>query len=582
MQTSFSTTGSTILPVLWRMNLYLVLVLLCIQGMFVTTVFAADRTSVKTGSHSVTININADDKEQDANTAHSVTTTNNDNDDDEASHDEDNHHEDDRDVVQILGDALLMAGEDAHNVVSVVGSSTAEGNVSHDIVSILGDIKVRGTVDHDSVAVFGSNDVNNKVGNDVVAVLGDIKLGSQAEVDHDVVSIGGTVTRDPGSIVHGAVHTIGPHLGLGRLGWLHSWIHNCLLKGRLLAFVPDLSWAWSIAFTALFVYLLTALLFPRAVNRCVTVLEESPGHSALTALLAVIGMPLFILLLCITVIGIIAIPFIGMALMIAAFFGKVVILAWLGRRLIKGNQSSSAANHPALSVLIGGIILMLLYVIPIVGLIAYKLVGFMGFGVVLYALLQEIKSRRDNSTGGPGGINNNPADLADAGPSIVHSASTQAKSGSSESSANDTTAMSGSAIELTSLPRAGFWIRMVALLIDSILVGAIVNFALHDSERFGIDLHHMTVALLVIYGIAMWKLKGATVGDIIFKLQVIRADGREIDWPTAVVRGLSCFLSLTVIFLGFLWIAFDTHKQAWHDKIAGTLVVRHPNGMSLV
>jgi uncharacterized RDD family membrane protein YckC len=48
------------------------------------------------------------------------------------------------------------------------------------------------------------------------------------------------------------------------------------------------------------------------------------------------------------------------------------------------------------------------------------------------------------------------------------------------------------------------------------------------------------------------------------------------------VRALSCFLSLVVAGLGFIWIAFDPDHQAWHDKIAGTAVVRVPKGVSLL
>ena len=77
----------------------------------------------------------------------------------------------------------------------------------------------------------------------------------------------------------------------------------------------------------------------------------------------------------------------------------------------------------------------------------------------------------------------------------------------------------------------------------------------------------------------MWKLRGATVGGIIFDLHVIRVDGRPMDWSTAGLRALSCFLSLAVAGLGFFWIAFDDKKQGWHDKIANTVVVRgHKNG----
>jgi uncharacterized RDD family membrane protein YckC len=87
---------------------------------------------------------------------------------------------------------------------------------------------------------------------------------------------------------------------------------------------------------------------------------------------------------------------------------------------------------------------------------------------------------------------------------------------------------------------------------------------------------------LATYGAIMWKLKGTTVGGIVCNLKVIRVDGRPMDWPTSVIRALGCFLSLIVVGLGFIWIAFDEGRQSWHDKIAGTAVVRSPQGVSLL
>ena len=106
-----------------------------------------------------------------------------------------------------------------------------------------------------------------------------------------------------------------------------------------------------------------------------------------------------------------------------------------------------------------------------------------------------------------------------------------------------------------------------------ILVG-VVFAMIHADDVF--------LPVLAAYGAVMWKLKGTTVGGILCRLKVVRADGRAIDWPTSAVRALSCFLSLVVAGLGFLWIAFDKDRQGWHDKIAGTLVVRVPQGVSLV
>jgi uncharacterized RDD family membrane protein YckC len=124
------------------------------------------------------------------------------------------------------------------------------------------------------------------------------------------------------------------------------------------------------------------------------------------------------------------------------------------------------------------------------------------------------------------------------------------------------------------LPRAGFWIRMGALLLDLLMVGILMSMLHHSSN--------LQLVVLAIYGALMWKLRGTTVGGLVFHLQVIRVDGRPIDWETAIVRALACFLSMAVAGLGFFWIAFDPGKQGWHDKIAGTAVVRVPRAMPLV
>jgi uncharacterized RDD family membrane protein YckC len=55
-----------------------------------------------------------------------------------------------------------------------------------------------------------------------------------------------------------------------------------------------------------------------------------------------------------------------------------------------------------------------------------------------------------------------------------------------------------------------------------------------------------------------------------------------MTFVVALVRSLAAAFSVIVLFLGFLWIAWDRDKQGWHDKIAGTIVVRLPRSMPLV
>jgi uncharacterized RDD family membrane protein YckC len=72
------------------------------------------------------------------------------------------------------------------------------------------------------------------------------------------------------------------------------------------------------------------------------------------------------------------------------------------------------------------------------------------------------------------------------------------------------------------------------------------------------------------------------VGGIVLNLQVVRQDGQPLNFLTAFVRSLAALFSALVFFLGFFWIGWDRDKQGWHDKIAGTVVVRVPKSTSLV
>jgi uncharacterized RDD family membrane protein YckC len=133
-------------------------------------------------------------------------------------------------------------------------------------------------------------------------------------------------------------------------------------------------------------------------------------------------------------------------------------------------------------------------------------------------------------------------------------------------------------------PRAGVSLRLGALAIDAVLSGLIMALVSGLLPRF-LHFHDGPggwLVVLAIYGAIMWKHKGTTIGGIVCGLKVVRVDNRELDWSTAVVRALACFLSLAVAGLGFIWVAIDDDKQSWHDKIAGTAVVVVPKGTSLV
>ena len=151
---------------------------------------------------------------------------------------------------------------------------------------------------------------------------------------------------------------------------------------------------------------------------------------------------------------------------------------------------------------------------------------------------------------------------------------------------------------------AGFVTRYVAFLLD-VLVVAFVSFLFFTIlqvtlEFFGIDAlmtlatqsretARQTVVLggalrwlltivggfltFGIYSIVAWLLVGKTVGKALMGLRVLGQDGRRLTFSQALIRALSYYISGLALFIGFLWVLVDDRRQAWHDKLARTLVV---------
>jgi uncharacterized RDD family membrane protein YckC len=85
----------------------------------------------------------------------------------------------------------------------------------------------------------------------------------------------------------------------------------------------------------------------------------------------------------------------------------------------------------------------------------------------------------------------------------------------------------------------------------------------------------LVILLGVAYVLGFWLTKQATPGKLAIGARIV--DARTGGKPSVgqfILRYLGYFLSSLPLGLGFLWVAFDRRKQGWHDKIAGTVVVR--------
>jgi uncharacterized RDD family membrane protein YckC len=133
---------------------------------------------------------------------------------------------------------------------------------------------------------------------------------------------------------------------------------------------------------------------------------------------------------------------------------------------------------------------------------------------------------------------------------------------------------------------AGFWVRLVALIIDSVvvsLVGTVVFLAFGGNYWEGVvvaetsdGMSEITVnawayVATFIYSVFFLAIWGTTPGKRILNIYVLDAQGRKrLGLIRAIARTLATFLSGIILLIGYLMVAFRRDKRALHDLIAGT------------
>ena len=129
----------------------------------------------------------------------------------------------------------------------------------------------------------------------------------------------------------------------------------------------------------------------------------------------------------------------------------------------------------------------------------------------------------------------------------------------------------------------GFRRRGIAAVIDWLVIGVVVSLSIGYHGQLAPP--HSTVKVVVYYALAAlvawlyfaameacaWQ---ATLGKLVVGVRVTTLDGRRIGVGRATARLLAKLLSLALLGFGFVLAGVDARKQALHDKLAGTLVVR--------
>ena len=135
---------------------------------------------------------------------------------------------------------------------------------------------------------------------------------------------------------------------------------------------------------------------------------------------------------------------------------------------------------------------------------------------------------------------------------------------------------------------AGFWIRVGAALIDTVLVLIITlpilfsiygtNYLVNDSFFAGFWDALISYILPAIVIIIFWVYKSATPGKMVTKLTIVDAKtGGKPSNGQFIGRYFAYYVSIIPLFLGIIWVGIDKRKQGWHDKLAGTVVIRNKN-----
>ncbi len=445
----------------------------------------------------------------------------------------------DRKMVRIGSDVTVETNQSQREVVVVRGNVTLNGNVRHDVV-----------------VISGKAVINGRVGGDLVVVLGSAELGESAEVERDAVIIGGTLRTAAGARIGGDRIVFDPGRIPGLL-YVTEWVRAGLLLGRPLP--HQLGWVWVVAGVFLLLNVLLSVLFPKTIDRCVETVQKRPMGSLFAGLLVLVLFAPLMFLLAISMVGIVVIPFVICALVASLFLGKVTLYRYAGQQF--GRQlGASVLENPMIALLAGTFIFYLLYMVPVIGFMVWAIVSLWGVGAVATAAAANFKREREKIPAPvavsmpvmePGGAGTGPSigvpPVASAAPPVYPEPGT------------------------AMLPRVGFWARLMATLLDAILIVPCTFLV-----------HQFLPLLWIAYHVGMWAWKGTTIGGIVLSQKVVRLDGRPIDLSVALVRSLSSILSLVAFGLGFFWAGWSREKQSWHDKIAGTVIAKVPKGMSLI
>jgi uncharacterized RDD family membrane protein YckC len=327
-------------------------------------------------------------------------------------------------------------------------------------------------------------------------------------------------------------------------------------------------------------------LFSNPVRVVADSVTAKPLSSFLLGLLVLVLAIPAIAILAATVVGIAVVPFVLCGLVIGALIGKAGVMRAAGRSVVP--EGEDAGRLAAMvSLVIGFAVLTIAYMIPVLGFITWAITGAIGLGGAASAFRGALRREHPPRVRPPFPVEpvavaepvpagtSQPAYAAAAPVSTFVPDASAASFDAAAAAAVPPSPATTMATDLAVYPRATFLDRVAAFALDAVLVAIAVN--LLDLSRHD----GWFPLMLVAYHVAFWAWRGTTLGGIVVGLRVIRVQGTDLRFPDALVRGLSGIFSVAALGIGCFWMLNDPEKQMWHDKIAGTLVVKVPRHLVL-
>ncbi|MCA9342666.1 hypothetical protein KC950_01475 [Candidatus Saccharibacteria bacterium] len=265
--------------------------------------------------------------------------------------------------VRIAGQTVNLGGSVSTSVTVGAQSFVVEegGHIERDLLGGVETLTINGTVNRDLVAGSGSATINGVVGRNITSQVNNLVIGSSGAVDGDIeYTSSNDIVITEGSQIAGTT------------------TRNEPTEADKSAFIGiTIGWVVYLLLALLVVAAALVLLIPQILHESANNTIKKPGKTALVGFVAIVLAPISIIALFISIIGI---PLAILAILVwltIGFLSGPFAGYTIGRALMKNNK------RPILLMLLGSSILLLVYLIPIIGVLAMLGAYIFGVGMIL-------------------------------------------------------------------------------------------------------------------------------------------------------------------------------------------------------